>query len=104
MPGVQGDDAGDGGGRVCWVEAAGGGGGGGRHEGGRLQTGVQQQTAAAVALKHFGFLQFTCVDQTSAFKAKFALICDIKTLFITEVPSDFYQISIMLCRVKRLGV
>lgn len=90
MSGVQGDDAGDGGGRVCWVEAAGGG---GRHEGARLQTGVQQQTAAAVALKHFDFLQFTlharlscCVDQTSAFKAKFAFIRDIKTLFITEIP------------------
>lgn len=89
MPGVQGDDAGDGSRRVCWDEAAGGG---GWHEGERLQTGVQQQTAAAVALKHFDFLQFImhtrlsrCVDQTSAFKAKFALICDIKTLFITEI-------------------
>lgn len=73
MPGVQGDDAGDGGGRVCWVEAAGGG---GRREGERLQTGVRQQTAAAVALKHPN-----PNPNPSTFKARFALICDIKTLF-----------------------
>lgn len=80
VPGVQGDDAGDGGGRVRWVEAAGGR-GGGRHEGERLQTGVQQQTTLRLS---------RCVDQTSAFKAKFALICDIKTLFNHRNTAGFF--------------